>query len=274
MHALVATGALLALPLKRLRRRREGALATGLALLGGAPVKAVPGETLEEVKDWPVEAMDAMDGHGKWVAHDTFSHVKGNIENDATADVACDHFHRYKEDIQLVKNLGAKAYRFSISWSRVLPTGRVQGQLGEFLLGLRGLAMLVRPEAILHDELGAWIEPVATLYHWDLPEALERDGGWLVPETVEAFAEYAALCFERLGKFVPLGILGYCFGSHAPGRSVAPGEEPYLAGHHMLLAHARAQEVYRKVKPQGGQWPGSSGKLLLAQELKSGTSKK
>lgn len=110
---------------------------------------------------WPI--YDMPDGH-TWIhldpsgsingsrkdrfLEDTFSHVKGNIENDATADVACDHFHRYKEDIQLVKNLGAKAYRFSISWSRVLPTGRVQGPTGGFPFGIpsRGFAMVVPPK--------------------------------------------------------------------------------------------------------------------------------
>lgn len=251
------------LTLRALRRR-----VAGLVLLAPISTKAEMVEAVEAVElgeklapeDWrsfpsnflwgvataafQVEGAVTEGGRGPSI-WDTFSHVKGNIDGDATADVACDHFHRYREDIQLVKRLGAKAYRFSISWSRVLPTGRIQGGISA-----EGLAFY---EDLCREALANGIEPVATLYHWDLPEALEREGGWLNRETVEVFADYAALCFQSLGKYVKTWcsinepwtqcILGYCFGSHAPGRSVAPGVEPYLAGHHMLLARPGSRDL-------------------------------
>ena len=196
----------------------------------------------------------AIEGRGASI-WDTFSHVPGNILEDATADVACDHFHRYQEDVQLIKRLGARAYRFSISWSRVLPNGTLNGGISE-----QGLAFYT---SLCEDLIANGIEPVATLYHWDLPQALEDTGGWLNRKTVDAFQDYAQLCFSRLGRYIKTWcsinepwtqcILGYCFGSHAPGRSIAPGEEPYLAAHHMLLAHAAAAKVYRGMKPPGGR---------------------
>eukprot|EP00435_Cladocopium_sp_Y103_P056041 s865_g18.t1 len=155
-------------------------------------------------------------------------------------------------------------------WGVATAAFQVEGAVTEGGISAEGLAFyedLCREalaNGILEDAMDdRRIEPVATLYHWDLPEALEQEGGWLKRETVEVFADYAALCFQRLGKYVKTWcslnepwtqcILGYCFGSHAPGRSVAPGEEPYLAGHHMLLAHGRAAEIYRKVRPEGGK---------------------
>ena len=196
----------------------------------------------------------ASEGRGPSI-WDTFSHVQGNIFEDATADVACDHFHRYKEDVQLIKQLGVRTYRFSISWSRVLPTGTVKGGVSE-----EGLAFYA---SLCQELLANGIEPVATLYHWDLPQGLEDSGGWLNRQTVDAFKDYAQLCFSRLGRYIKTWctinepwtqcIVGYCFGSHAPGRSVAPGEEPYLVGHHMLLAHAAAAQVYKAIKPPEGR---------------------
>eukprot|EP00913_Durusdinium_trenchii_P003083 g2850.t1 len=156
-------------------RRRE----TGAALLA-AEVAAAAGEATAAT---PSAASDTEGGGAAWrrfptdfvwgvataafqiEGADTFSHVKGNIYEDANADVACDHYHRYEEDLQLVKQLGAKAYRFSISWSRVLPTGVVADGVNE-----QGLAFY---EQICRGCLARGVEPVATLYHWDLPEALE-----------------------------------------------------------------------------------------------------
>ncbi|CAK8991791.1 unnamed protein product [Durusdinium trenchii] len=240
---------------------------------GGAAWRRFPTDFVWGVATaaFQIEGAVAEDGRGPSI-WDTFSHVKGNIYEDANADVACDHYHRYEEDLQLVKQLGAKAYRFSISWSRVLPTGVVADGVNE-----QGLAFY---EQICRGCLARGVEPVATLYHWDLPEALEapeqqparagrpaagqlsaaelgRRGGWLKRSTVGHFGRFAQLCFERLGRYVKTWcsinepwtqcILGYCFGSHAPGRNVKPGEEPYLAAHHMLLAHAKAQEWGRSI---------------------------
>ncbi|CAK8991259.1 unnamed protein product [Durusdinium trenchii] len=223
---------------------------------GGAAWRRFPTDFVWGVATaaFQIEGAVAEDGRGPSI-WDTFSHVKGNIYEDANADVACDHYHRYEEDLQLVKQLGAKAYRFSISWSRVLPTGVVADGVNE-----QGLAFY---EQICRGCLARGVEPVATLYHWDLPEALEAEGGWLKRSTVGHFGRFAQLCFERLGRYVKTWcsinepwtqcILGYCFGSHAPGRNVKPGEEPYLAAHHMLLAHAKAQEIYRTLKPKDGR---------------------
>lgn len=128
---------------------------------------------------------------------DTFSQQAGNIENGDTAEVACDHLHRFREDLKLVRQLGAKAYRFSISWSRVLPTGRLSGGVSE-----EGLAFYVE---LCRAAVAEGLEPVATLYHWDLPQALEDEGGWLSPGVVRHFADYAELCFRALGSYVRLG---------------------------------------------------------------------
>ncbi|CAE8724562.1 unnamed protein product, partial [Polarella glacialis] len=201
-----------------------------------------------------VEGSPSAGGKGPSI-WDSFSHIKGNISDNSTADVACDDLARYKEDVELVHSLGAKAYRFSLSWSRILPTGTAAGGISE-----EGLAFY---EALCQEVRARGLEPVVTLYHWDLPQALEDRGGWLNRATVDAFDEYAEVCFNRLGKYVRTWcsinepwtqcVLGYCFGAHAPGRSIAPGEEPYLAGHNMLLAHAAAAQAYRKVRPAEGR---------------------
>lgn len=177
---------------------------------------------------------------------DTFSQTPGKVVNGDTGAVACDHYHRFKEDVKLIKELGFPAYRFSISWSRLLPSGR-----GE-----------VNPEAVafygaLLDELKAnGILPLVTLYHWDLPQSLEDEyGGWLGRKVVEDFENYAVQCYKAFGDRVRWWLtfnepwcsaaLGYANGEHAPGRKEAPGTEPYLSAHHMILAHARAVRRYR-----------------------------
>ncbi|MBH0247509.1 family 1 glycosylhydrolase, partial [Streptomyces cavourensis] len=167
---------------------------------------------------------------------DTFSHTPGKVLNGDTGDVAADHFHRYRDDVALMKRLGLKAYRFSVSWSRVQPTGR--GPAVE-----RGLDFY---RALVDELLEAGIEPVATLYHWDLPQELEDAGGWPERATAERFAEYAAIMAralgDRVGTWTTLNepwctaFLGYGSGVHAPGRT-----EPAAAlraAHHLNLAYA------------------------------------
>ncbi len=175
---------------------------------------------------------------------DAFTHTPGKIAEGATGDVTCDHYHKFKEDVALMADLGLKAYRLSISWSRILPTGR-----GE-----------VNPEGIrfysgLIDELLAHgITPWVTLYHWDLPLALQLEmDGWRNPAIADAFAEYAAVCFEHFGDRVKhwitlnepwvVSIFGYGNGVMAPGR--VSTSEPYEVAHQLLRAHANAVHVYR-----------------------------
>ncbi|WP_420168818.1 GH1 family beta-glucosidase [Streptomyces violaceoruber] len=178
---------------------------------------------------------------------DTFSHTPGRVLGGDTGDVAADHFHRYRDDVALMKRLGLKAYRFSLSWSRVQPTGR--GPAVE-----RGLDFY---RSLVDELLAAGIEPVATLYHWDLPQELEDAGGWPERVTAERFADYAAITARALGDRVSLwttlnepwcsAFLGYGSGVHAPGRT-----EPAAAlraAHHLNLAHGRATEALRANLP-------------------------
>mmetsp|Transcript_103657 Transcript_103657/g.302533 ORF Transcript_103657/g.302533 Transcript_103657/m.302533 type:complete len:851 (+) Transcript_103657:240-2792(+) len=177
---------------------------------------------------------------------DTFAKKPGNIDRGDTAEVACDHYNRFREDVKLMKEIGLPAYRFSISWPRLLPEGR-----GD-----------VNPDAVtfyrsLLEELAAHqIQAMVTLYHWDLPQCLEDEyGGWRGRQIVEDFEAFAAACFASFGDLVRTwitinepwcaAVLGYASGEHAPGRKEAPLEEPYLVAHHMILAHARAVKRYR-----------------------------
>ncbi|WP_405944577.1 GH1 family beta-glucosidase [Streptomyces sp. NBC_00932] len=199
---------------------------------------------------YQVEGAAATDGRTASI-WDTFSHTPGKIRNGDTGDIAADHYHRYRDDVALMKELGLKAYRFSVSWSRVQPTGR--GPAVE-----RGLDFYRR----LADELlEAGITPVATLYHWDLPQELEDAGGWPHRATADRFTDYAAIMAGALGDRVGMwttlnepwcsAFLGYGSGVHAPGRT-----EPAAtlrAAHHLNLAHGRATEVLRGQLPATAQ---------------------
>jgi beta-glucosidase len=165
-------------------------------------------------------------------------------ESGDTGDRACDHYLRWREDVALLGELGVNAYRFSIAWPRLFPTGR--GPLEP-----RGVAHYDR---LIDALLERGIEPIVTLYHWDLPQTLEDGGGWLGRDTAERFAEYAAACFEAYGDRVRrwgtinepwiVGLLGYLLGLHAPGyRDDVRGEATCF--HHLLLAHGRAVQELR-----------------------------
>jgi beta-glucosidase len=169
---------------------------------------------------------------------DTFTAQPGRVRDGHTADVACDHYHRYAEDVELLAGLGAGAYRFSISWPRVQPGGRGP-------VNAPGLDFYDR----LVDALVArGIEPVPTLYHWDLPQELEDGGGWLDRDTAYRFGEYAYIVAERLGDRVHRWITlnepfihmayGYALGVHAPGRAMLLDALP--VAHHQLLGHGLA----------------------------------
>ncbi|MFD0068490.1 GH1 family beta-glucosidase [Streptomyces sp. NPDC056690] len=199
---------------------------------------------------YQVEGATTADGRTPSI-WDTFSHTPGRVRNGDTGDIAADHYHRYRDDVALMKDLGLKAYRFSISWSRVQPTGR--GPAVE-----RGLDFYRR----LTDELlEAGITPVATLYHWDLPQELEDAGGWPHRDTAHRFAEYADIMARALGDRVSMwttlnepwcsAFLGYGSGVHAPGRT-----EPAAtlrAAHHLNLAHGQAIGALRSVLPASAQ---------------------
>ena len=178
---------------------------------------------------------------------DTFSHTPGKVLGSDTGDVAVDHYHRYAEDVALMVDLGLTAYRFSISWPRVQPSG--SGEFNE-----EGLDFYRR---LVDALLEAGIEPWPTLYHWDLPQPLEDAGGWPERETAHRFAEYAAHVHAALGDRVRhwttvnepwcAAFLGYASGEHAPGR-----REPAAslqAAHHLLLAHGLAVEAMRARTP-------------------------
>ncbi|THC48099.1 GH1 family beta-glucosidase [Streptomyces sp. A1499] len=178
---------------------------------------------------------------------DTFSHTPGRTDGGDTGDVAVDHYHRYRDDVALMADLGLGAYRFSVSWSRVQPTGR--GPAVQ-----RGLDFYRR---LVDELLAKGIEPAVTLYHWDLPQELEDAGGWPVRETAYRFAEYASIVGEALGDRVESWItlnepwcsafLGYGSGVHAPGRT-----EPAAtlhAAHHLNLAHGLGTQALRTALP-------------------------
>ena len=176
---------------------------------------------------------------------DTYSHTPGRTLNGDTGDVAADHFHRWREDVAHLKKLGLGAYRFSISWPRVQPGGS-----GEF--NPEGIAFY---SELVDALIQAGIEPVVTLYHWDLPQELEDAGGWANRETAYRFAEYAERMARELGARVSVwttlnepwcsAYLGYASGVHAPGRT--DGAAALAAVHHLNLAHGLAGQAIRGV---------------------------
>jgi beta-glucosidase len=191
---------------------------------------------------YQVEGSPLADGAGQSIWH-RFVHTPGLVRNGDTGDVACDHYRRYQEDVALMASLGLNAYRFSISWSRILPEGR--GRVNAAGLGFY--------ERLVDALLERGIQPLATLYHWDLPAALDDRGGWLNPDVADWFAEYADVMFRRLDDRVKMWATlnepwvvtdgGYLHGALAPGhknRFEAP-----IASHHLMRSHAMAVKAYR-----------------------------
>ena len=180
---------------------------------------------------------------------DTFCEQPGKIEDASDGKIACDHYHHYKEDVKLIADLGLKAYRFSIAWTRVIPDGT--GKVNE--KGLEFYSNLV-------DELLKYnITPYVTLYHWDLPYCLQLKGGWLNPESPIWFEEYAKAVVEKLGDRVKHFITfnepsvfmgcGYHQGSHAPGYKLGTRDLLQI-GHNIHLAHGRAVKLLRAMAPE------------------------
>jgi beta-glucosidase len=196
---------------------------------------------------YQVEGSPLADGAGPSIWH-RFSHQAGKIAGGDTGEVACDHYRRFAEDVCLMRELGIAAYRFSISWSRVLPdgTGRINQP------GIDFYRRLV--DTLLENQ----IQPMATLYHWDLPAALEDSGGWADPRSVGWFTEYAETMFRALGDRVPLWCTlnepwvvvneGYVDGRHAPGRRNCA--EAAAVSKNLSLAHSSAVAAYRAIGKQ------------------------
>lgn len=192
---------------------------------------------------YQVEGAYAEDGKGKNI-WDEFTHTEGKITDKSTGDVACDHYHKYKEDVQMMADLGLKAYRFSLCWSRIIPDGT--GQINQKGIGFYN--------NLIDELLKYGIEPYVTLYHWDLPYALHLKGGWLNDDSPLWFAEYAKVVKkyfgDRVKHFLTLNEpqvfagCGYFEGSHAPGYKLAKGELLHI-GHNILKAHGLAVKALR-----------------------------
>ena len=194
---------------------------------------------------YQIEGAAYEDGRGLSI-WDTFSKTPGKVHNGESGDVACDHYHRYLEDIEMMKNLGVKHYRLSFAWPRLFPNG-------DEVREERGFAFYDR---LIDALLEARITPLGTLYHWDLPQALEDKGGWVNRETVDAFEKYATAVGEHFGdrvkSFSPINEpwvvawLGYGIGYHAPGR--ASRAEAFAVAHHTVIGHAVATNALRAVR--------------------------
>ena len=196
---------------------------------------------------YQIEGAALEDGRGECI-WTRFSHTPGKVINGDNGDVADDHYHRYPQDVALMKDVGLQAYRYSISWPRVIPLGT--GETNPL-----GLDFYDR----LTDEImKAGIQPWVTLYHWDLPQALEDKGGWANPDIVGWFSEYTELVTKRLGDRVKNWItlnepwcsasLGYLQGIHAPG--LQDPQKAFAAAHHLLLSHGAAMRIIRRNVPE------------------------
>jgi beta-glucosidase len=210
----------------------------------GAPGRRFPPGFLwgASTSAYQIEGAVDEDGRGRSI-WDTFSHTPGKVHGGDTGDIACDSYHRSEEDLGLLSELGVGAYRFSIAWPRVQPTGR--GGVNR-----RGLDYY---RSLIEGLLGRGIAPVVTIYHWELPQALEDEGGWARRETAERFAEYAQLLAQEFGDQVAMWITlnepkqaahqGYRVGTHAPGKTDAALAA--AATHHLLLGHGLALQAMR-----------------------------
>lgn len=200
---------------------------------------------------YQIEGAFNEDGRGESI-WDRFSHTPGKVHNGDTGDVACDHYHRYREDIALMKQIGLKAYRFSVSWPRVLPNGHERSG------GTANPAGLDFYDKLVDELLNANIQPFLTLYHWDLPQALQDRGGWGNRDTCGYFADYATLMAKRLADRVSYwttfnepwvsAFIGNHEGRHAPG--LTDTKLAMHVTHHLLVAHGLATQAIRTIAPQ------------------------
>jgi beta-glucosidase len=197
---------------------------------------------------YQIEGATKEDGRGDSV-WDAFCRAPGRVHDGDTGDVAAEHYHRYPADLDLMKSLGLHSYRFSIAWPRVIPDG--QGQVNQ-----KGLDFYRRLVDGLHQR---GITPMATLFHWDLPQRLQEQGGWESRDTAYRFAEFAAAVFDGLGDSVPTWLTinepktvvqnGYLLGIHAPG--LVDADAAYVVAHHLALAHGLAVAELRSRSTTG-----------------------
>jgi beta-glucosidase len=194
---------------------------------------------------YQIEGAVAEDGRAPSI-WDTFSHTPGKVTGGDTGDVACDHYHRWPQDLDLLVELGIPSYRFSVAWPRVMPDGHTVNQAGvDFYKRL--------VDGLLERD----IEPVVTLYHWDLPQALEDAGGWRNRKVADLFTDFALVLGKEIGDRVPVittlnepwcsAFLGHASGEHAPG--LTDNALAYPVAHHLNLAHGRAATALRAVVP-------------------------
>ncbi|MBE2270099.1 MAG: beta-glucosidase [Anaerolinea sp.] len=197
---------------------------------------------------YQIEGAVTEDGRGTSI-WDTFSHTPGKTLNGDTGDIACDHYHRWRDDIGLLKALNVNAYRFSIAWSRILPVGR----------GKPNPAGIDFYSRLVDGLLEAGITPFATLYHWDLPQAIQDDDGWMRRTIADDFAHYADVISRALGDRVRHWITlnepwviawaGHMFGEHAPGHRASSPAAALTVSHNLNLAHGSAVAVLRQNLP-------------------------
>ncbi len=195
---------------------------------------------------YQIEGAPEEGGKGESV-WDRFSHTPGKTRDGHTGDVACDHYHLYRDDVALMSELGLRAYRFSISWPRIMPAGR--GKVEQ-----RGIDFY---SSLIDELLAAGITPMPTLYHWDLPQVLEDKGGWANRDLAGWFGDYAQAVAKHLGDRLPMistfnepgifSVLGYLIGQHAPGHKDPMKYFP--ASHHVNLAHGQAVQAIRAESP-------------------------
>ena len=195
---------------------------------------------------YQIEGAVDEDGRGPSI-WDTFARVPGAVTHGDTGAIACDHYHRVDADLDLLAEIGLTAYRFSIAWPRIVPDGT--GSVNQ-----KGLDFYRRLVDGLHAR---GVEPVATLYHWDLPQPLQDAGGWVNRDTVEYFCDYARVVLDALGDAVPLwgtvnepfcsAMVGHLEGRHAPG--ITDLASALASAHHLLLAHGRAVDIVRQSAP-------------------------
>ena len=211
---------------------------------------------------YQIEGGVSEGGRG-WSVWDAFCRIPGRVRDMSNGDIACDSYHRFPKDVAMMKQLGVNAYRFSIAWPRIQPTGRGEANPD-------GIAYYNRLIDLLLEN---GITPFITLYHWDLPLDLEMaHDGWLNPQITDDFAAYAELCFKAFGDRVKhwitlnepwcVSVLGYGSGGFPPGRT--GDTEPYIVAHHLLLAHGKAVRRFRE-----GGYGGSIGICLCWADFKA-----
>jgi beta-glucosidase len=197
---------------------------------------------------YQIEGAASEDGRGPSI-WDTFARTPGKVTHGDTGDIACDHYHRLEADLDLIAELGVDSYRFSIAWPRVVPDG--SGQVNP-----RGIDFYRR---MVDGLLARGITPMATLFHWDLPQPLQDLGGWTSRDTVGRFCDFVTVVLGALGSIIPLwvtvnepfcaGMIGHLQGRHAPGRTDL--HAALAASHHLMLAHGEAVALIRDLAPDG-----------------------